>query len=479
MSLAYSGAEPQPSLAWQFEGTTTDSVSGLAGTTTGTVSYGTGKYNQCVSIYNVSGTSAASNLVTYTVSLGSTTGFTVATWVRMDGAQTASLQNTIIGLRGYPDSNAATLNYFNMWQRAGPLSFGFYGQNGTVLSQDYQPTISTTTTPTIGTWYHYALTVSPTTFTVYINGAQNGTPVAVGNAFTINTMYLARSGQVNALAGINSVDDLRIYNTALTAAQVQSAYSSQGAPAPSSTMPLPQLAWDFQSSNVDYVSSLSPSYSTVAGALTSLPTFVSGKYNQAIRLTQTAPNAGANTYVLWSLASSPISIDTTGITVACWVNWTTFQGSLISMYDAFTNVLGIYMTTTATQTGQGFSGTQALKNATSNTSTNSTGVWYHVALTYNSSAVILYKNGVGTTPVTTGAPSVTITGIRIGSQGNNINPTYAGYACADCAIDDLRIYNTALTSAQVQAVYRAQGMPSRTTLTNSIGSSTIRFRNSV
>jgi hypothetical protein len=59
-------------------------------------------------------------------------------------------------------------------------------------------------------------------------------------------------------------------------------------------MPTPLCAWDFQSSNVDYVSGLSPSYSTVSGALTSLPTFVSGKYNQAIRLTQTAPNAGAS-----------------------------------------------------------------------------------------------------------------------------------------------------------------------------------------
>ena len=225
------------------------------------------------------------------------------------------------------------------------------------------------------------------------------------------------------------------------------------------TEPQPSLAWQFENSNVDYVSSLSPSYSTVSGALTSLPTFVSGKYNQAIRLAQTAANSGANTYVLWSLAASPISIDTTGITIACWVNWTTLPGSFISMYDSFSNVLGIYMNSTQTYTGRGFSGTQALTNATSNTSTNSTGVWYHVALTYNSTSVILYKNGVGTTPVATGAPGVTITGLRIGSQANNINPTYVGYACADCTIDDLRIYNTALTAAQVQSVYSSQGAP--------------------
>jgi hypothetical protein len=228
--MSLTSTTPQPSLAWQFEGTTTDYVAGLTGATTGTVTYNTGKYNQCLNVFNISGTSAASNLVTYNVSLGSAPGFTVATWVRMDGAQSASFQNTIIGLRGYPNSTPATLNYFNMWQRAGPLSFGFYGQNGTVLSQDYQPTIVTSTTPTIGTWYHYALVVSPTTFTVYINGAQNGTPVSVGNAFTISSMFLGRSGQINALAGINSVDDLRIFDRSLTPSQVKSIYDQQGMP---------------------------------------------------------------------------------------------------------------------------------------------------------------------------------------------------------------------------------------------------------
>jgi Concanavalin A-like lectin/glucanases superfamily/Alpha-L-arabinofuranosidase B, catalytic len=238
MSLVSSS--PQPTLAWSFDGSTTDYITGLTGTTTGTVTYSSGKYQQCISIFNVSGTSAASNLVTYTVSLGSTTGFTVATWVRMDGAQSAALQNTIIGLSGYPNSTPATLNFFNIWQRAGPSTFGFYGQNGTTLSQDYQPTIITTTTPTIGTWYHYALTVSPTTFTVYINGTQDGTPVSVGNAFTITSMFLARSGQTNIVAGINSVDDLRIYNTALTAAQVQAIYNQQGMPGrAANTLPAP------------------------------------------------------------------------------------------------------------------------------------------------------------------------------------------------------------------------------------------------
>jgi hypothetical protein len=228
-------------------------------------------------------------------------------------------------------------------------------------------------------------------------------------------------------------------------------------------MPLPKLAWDFNSSNVDYITSLSPAFSTVNSAISNLPTYISGKYVQAIRLPQTGA-ANGNTYVIWTFTSSPIPIDANGITISCWVNWTTLTAggtSLISMYENFSNVLGIYMTTTSTKTGQGFVGTQYLVNSNQISAANSTGIWYHVALTYSKSAVILYRNGVGSVPVATGISGINITSIRIGSQANNISQFFAGYGPADCAIDDLRIFDRALTSAQVQSIYNQQGVPGR------------------
>ena len=236
-------------------------------------------------------------------------------------------------------------------------------------------------------------------------------------------------------------------------------------------MPVPLYAWEFQSSNVDYIKNLSPLYSSVAGSLTLLPTYINGKYGQAIRLTQNQTTGGANTWVIWSFSSTPIDLDSTGVTVMCWVNFNAFSGSFMSMYDSRSNVLGMSMTSSLVRTVQGFTGTQQLKNATSISVANLTGTWYHIALTYDSTSVILYRNGVAGTPVATGLTGgITINGIRIGSQGNGITPTsFAGYQCADCAIDDIRIYNTTLTSLQIKNIYMTQGMPSRTSL-NSTGS---------
>ncbi len=80
------------------------------------------------------------------------------------------------------------------------------------------------------------------------------------------------------------------------------------------------------------------------------------------------------------------------------------------------------------------------------------GVWYHVALVYTGSQVIHYLNGspVGTYSCTStsdsGAP------LYIGAIGpySTTNWLFNG------VIDDLRFYNCALTSAQIQQIYQGQ-----------------------
>jgi hypothetical protein len=378
----------------------------------------------------------------------------------MDGAQSASFQNTIIGLRGYPNSAPGTLNYFNMWQRAGPLSFGFYGQNGTVLSQDYQPAIVTSTTPTIGTWYHYALTVSPTTFTVYINGAQNGTPVSVGNAFTLNTMYLARSGQINALAGINSVDDLRIYQSALTSAQVQSVYSSQGAPAPSPAMPLPRYAWDFDGTTTDYVSGVAPT--TTNGSIT----YSSGKYNKAIYLN------GSTSNVIYSSKLADMSASV-GVTLSFWWNQTSALGGYL--FDLSSVTTGgvfrdrIYFFPTA-----GSAMSLIFQGTTGWTSpTLTSGTWYNFTLVATNSYYSIYFNATLQQTITATFPAIDTYG-RNASIGNLVNGSGTG---PNGSIDDLRIFDRALTSAQVQSIYNQQGMPSRTAFSKVSGTMKSYFTN--
>lgn len=76
----------------------------------------------------------------------------------------------------------------------------------------------------------------------------------------------------------------------------------------------------------------------------------------------------------------------------------------------------------------------------------SSGIWYYYALTYDGTTARLYKNGLLDMTVTT--PTVTSTigdNIVLGawSSGNFLS----GY------LDNIRCYDTALTQAQIQAIY--------------------------
>jgi hypothetical protein len=75
----------------------------------------------------------------------------------------------------------------------------------------------------------------------------------------------------------------------------------------------------------------------------------------------------------------------------------------------------------------------------------SVGTWVHVAITYSGSAVVVYKNGI---PVVSASAS----GILSPSDafyiaGWNGTSSYD----TDVVVDDVRIFNTALTQTQVNA----------------------------
>lgn len=87
-------------------------------------------------------------------------------------------------------------------------------------------TVSSTTTAVAGTFYHVACVWDGTNLQLYINGAlnastaQNLTPSGNASALTIGLF----GGNADPLAGV--IDEVRIYNRALTQAQVQSDMNS-------------------------------------------------------------------------------------------------------------------------------------------------------------------------------------------------------------------------------------------------------------
>jgi hypothetical protein len=82
--------------------------------------------------------------------------------------------------------------------------------------------------------------------------------------------------------------------------------------------------------------------------------------------------------------------------------------------------------------------------------------WYHLTAILNGYSQLIYINGVlSAGPSVCNTIGILYSNPRIGGS------TTLPRVLVDGVIDDLRIYNTALTAAQVQAIYTAQGMPSR------------------
>lgn len=82
-------------------------------------------------------------------------------------------------------------------------------------------------------WHHLAVTSSGGVSKIYLNGTQTG-PSGNGDSKTTTGLGLAYGNGDNYFAG--SIDDLRIYNRSLSAAEVQSLYNlGGGAPPPTPT----------------------------------------------------------------------------------------------------------------------------------------------------------------------------------------------------------------------------------------------------
>jgi fibronectin type 3 domain-containing protein len=148
------------------------------------------------------------------------TNFTIAAWVNLDTVSNWS--------RIFDFGTGTTVNMFLTPRsgQTGPVRFAITtgGPNG-------EQRISGTAALPSGAWTHVAVTLNGTTGVLYVNGAEVGrnnamslTPSSLGNT-TQN--YIGRS-QYSADPYINGrVDEFRIYNTALSAANVAALYTEQ------------------------------------------------------------------------------------------------------------------------------------------------------------------------------------------------------------------------------------------------------------
>lgn len=172
------------------------------------------------------------------------------------------------------------------------------------------------------------------------------------------------------------------------------------------------------------------------GSITGATWSTSGKYGKALSF------SGSNQYVTINDANS---LDlTTGMTLEAWVNSSDLTGwrTVLLKEQPGNLVYGMYANTSSNRPNAEIFTT--LNVETRGPSQLSANTWVHMAITYNGSALKLFINGTEVVSKSvTGAIKTSSGAIRIG--GNTIWGEYF-----KGLIDEIRIYNRALSAGEIQ-----------------------------
>ena len=228
-----------------------------------------------------------------------------------------------------------------------------------------------------------------------------------------------------------------------------------------------------------------PSYVTGSGTtvftlLGQFITYVPGIYRQAINFNNTLAPSGQtpNNCVTYDVSSFSLSSNST--TVSLWLNSGLTYPTAAGTAPFYVNLQGAsyngLLTLSATSTISFRKGTSPI--TTIGSVAAQTGVWQHHCMVFSN---------VGAVGTSNTFSSYYVNGSFIATANNTIQGfTTLNLGCQNsasngalCSIDDVRLFNTALTAPQVQAVYRAQGMPSRTVFDNLSGIVKSYFTNKI
>ncbi len=352
--------------------------------------------------------------------------------------------------------NQTVINKKTAWNSASGFYIEWQGSSNTWSVRGSDGATSTTTTDTViaNTWNQYSFVISGTSVSVYKNGIYLVTTGSIAQVVT-NTQYI-NLGSFNDTDAFfrGYIDEAKIYDYARTAAQIKADYAARGSTKGVSA----QFGDDNMSRRLSdgLVGYWRMDETTWSGANAVLDS--SGNMLSGTALGGAAPtggkfgNAGSydNSNNQINIPSNSILRPTESITVSAWVNSNGYAngdcvlnlGSPEYGFHGYYLRWNIFGFQTLIGTGSTYKGAWSPTFNTANT-------WVHVVGMYDGQSVRTYVNGVSGTP-TSYTGSINYSGspaLLIGINNSSNCLAWNG------EIDEVRIYNRALDSSEVQALY--------------------------
>jgi len=422
-SLDYDASEASGS----YDGTPTDVDFGVGGQ----INYGA-RFN-----------GSSSSIETGISSL--TNNFTISMWLNLESF--VNSKNAWI----FSNWDSTTQDIYFAVHPNGQLELGIDGRTGTNI-------FGSSGTFTLNTWHHFSLTMNNGTYDLYFNGTQldssgtttnttfnSGSNFKIGNSPRASASYTAWNG---------SIDQVRIFSSALTSDQVSTLYNNGdgetacvydsttdivGYPASASSDIVAYYKLD--NSSEDYVGSNDGTDTNIE--------YRFGRYGQAAVF-----NGSSSKIVVEDSTANAFGFANMTGSISTWVNPAVLgtamgiaakrdQGSpgnrqwILRKYSD--NKIQFYVY-------QSDANVQSLTS----TSTIPLNTWTHVVVTITTSEIKIYLNGVLDKTATTAYTSIQNAGadLTIGTHGATSSSLYW-----NGDIDQVRIYSTALDSDQVEELY--------------------------
>jgi len=318
--------------------------------------------------------------------------------------------------------------------------------------------LTSTATASVNTWYHVAAVIDGTSKKIYVNGSEVASSTV---AFSVNTSSGAglNIGGRDDLGASNSermngkIDQVRVFSKALSSSEVTTLYSETASTVESldplsedTTATLQVLgdssclaAYQFENDETD----LSGNYNGVGTKIQ----YGAGRYGQA------ASFNGGSSYVTIPSSTNPLGFINNNFSYSLWINTVSGgEDDIIGNWDTGSSSNNHFLMVYNGKLRMHLKGA-GVGDSTASISTNQ---WYHIVCTtdWTNGQFKYYINGSldSTKTISTTAHSVSAANnLYIGTR-TGVSPNFGG------RIDQVRIFNKALSAAEVTTLYNENSL---------------------